>query len=67
MHFLGFVFFVEYSKAQTSHYQAFGNQIMVDPSFVEQCQEISLNLFLYIFDLTIEIPDQFVEVQTSSL
>ena len=40
---------------------------MVDPSFVEQCQEISLNLFLDIFDLTIEIPDQFVEVQTSFL
>ena len=37
---------------------------MVDPSFVKQCQEISFNLFLNIFDLTIKIADQYVEVQT---
>ena len=37
------------------------------PSFVKQCQEISFNLFLDIFDLTINIPDQFAELQTSLL
>ena len=61
MHFLGFVFFVGYSKEETSHYQAFGNQIMDDPSFVKQCQEISFNQFLDTFDLMIKIPDQFAE------
>ena len=42
-------------------------QIMVDPSFVKQCQQISFNLFLDTFDLTIKIPVQFAEVQTSLL
>ena len=49
MHFLDFVFFVKYSKEETSHYQAFGNQ-NIDLSFVKQCQVISCNLFLlYIY------------------
>ena len=40
---------------------------MDDPSFVKHGQEISFNLFLGIFDLTIKIPDHFAEVQTSLL
>ena len=40
---------------------------MNKPSFVKQYQEISFNLFLDIFDLTIKIPDRFAKVQTSLL
>ena len=54
-------------KEEASHYQAFGNQNMNDPSFVKQCQETSFNLSLHIFDLTIKIPDRFAEVQTDLL
>ena len=67
MHFLGFVFFVEYSKEETSRYHSFGNQNIDDLSFVNQYQQIGFNLFLDIFDLTIQIPDRFAEVQTSLL
>ena len=60
MHFLDFVFFVKYSKEETSHYQAFGNQ-NIDLSFVKQCQVISCNLFLlyiYIYNLSAKKPLQ---------
>ena len=67
MHFLGFVFFEEYSKEETSYYQAFGNHSMDEPSLVKQYQEISFNLFLDIFNLKIKIPDRFAEVQTGLL
>ena len=40
MDFLGFVFFVECSKKETSHYQAFRNYNTDDVSFVKQRQKI---------------------------
>ena len=65
MHFLGFVFFVKYSKEEASHYQAFGNQNKDESSFVKQCPEISFNLFLDIFlnSRSIRSTDKFAAIR----